>query len=61
MIIQYQQETISDVNDMVATIRQEAIDLRHRDNVKSINDIIDLTYQIANLLQEGAFQKEATA
>lgn len=62
MIIQYEQGVISDVNDMVAEIRSDAIKLRQRDDANAISDIIDKTYQIANLIQEGTFDtKEATA
>lgn len=60
MIIQYQQETISDVNDLIAEIRSAAISLRHRDDMSAVNEIIDRTYLLSTLLQDGAFDKEAS-
>ena len=60
MKLQFDQEVISDVNDLIAEIRSAAISLRHRDDVSAVNEIIDRTYLISNLLQDGVFDKEAS-
>ena len=60
MKLQFDQEVISDVNDLIAEIMSAAISLRQRDDVSLVNEIIDRTYLISNLLQNGVFDKEAS-